>query len=161
MKVGKIMRPVRAVGPRASLAEAASVMWENDCGFVPVVEPGSLQLCGVLTDRDICMGGLTQGLPLEQIPVDRSMSRRVFTCAPSDEVATIHETMREHHVRRVPVVDDEKHVLGVLSLTDLAVRGTTGSSRRSRAAREVGLTLGQIADKTPTEHVEKSEEAEA
>ena len=74
MKVQDVMtRNVAACGVDESLNRAAQLMWECDCGSIPVLD-ASGSVCGMLTDRDICMAAYTQGLPLTQIPVRNVMS---------------------------------------------------------------------------------------
>jgi CBS-domain-containing membrane protein len=94
-------------------------MWNSDCGFVPVVDPDG-RVVGIVTDRDICMGAYTQGRPLHEINVEIVMSREVFVCRPSDSPAQAQALMQQHKVRRLPVVDGEERVIGILSLGDIA-----------------------------------------
>ena len=77
MKVQEAMtRNVAACGVRDMLNRAAQLMWECDCGSVPVVDEAG-NVCGMITDRDICMAAYTQGLPLDQILVRSTMSPRL------------------------------------------------------------------------------------
>jgi CBS domain-containing protein len=89
----------------------------------------------MITDRDICMAAYTQGLPLHAIEVSRAMSNRVFACAPGDDVAHAEQLMREHQIRRLPVVDDAGHVVGVLSMNDVA----------REAARELDMRKQEVS----------------
>src|SRR5262245_37188895 len=93
------------VGPDASLTDAARLMWETDCGFVPVVDPQSGSLVGVLTDRDACMAAYTQGLPFGAIRVGSAMAKKVHTCRADEDVKKAHDQMRRHQLRRLPVLD--------------------------------------------------------
>jgi CBS domain-containing protein len=120
MKIEKLMtRNVRACAPTDSLATAAHLMWEGDLGLVPVVDAEGRPV-GVLTDRDICMSALFNGARLEEVPVARSMSREVATVRADDSVREALDLMREQRVRRLPVVDADGRLAGVLSLADLA-----------------------------------------
>ena len=121
MKAGEIMtRNVATLPVTGTLADAAKLMWDCNCGILPVVSETEGRLTGVVTDRDVCMGALTQGAPLHQIPVTASMSHEVATCLESDDLLTVEESMRGRRVRRLPVIDGERQVIGIISLDDLA-----------------------------------------
>src|ERR1700735_5538273 len=100
MKVADSMtRDVRASSVHDSLNAAARVMWENDCGCVPIVDSQG-RLVGIVTDRDICMAAYTQGVPLEAIAVERAMSPKVISCARTDDLDTAHTLMRKYQIPR-------------------------------------------------------------
>jgi CBS domain-containing protein len=99
--------------------EAARIMWERDCGAVPVVDRHG-HVAGMITDRDICMAAYFQGEPLSQIRVTDVMSRELRVCRAEDDVAAAERVMRENQVRRLPVVKDGTMLVGILSLSDLA-----------------------------------------
>jgi CBS domain-containing protein len=121
MLVRDIMTPiVETCGPGSTLADAARIMWEDDCGFVPVVDPATGRLCGVLTDRDACMAAWDFVRPLTQITVSSAMTPEPVTVGEWESVAAAHLLFREHQVRRLPVVDRDGSLRGVLSLSDLA-----------------------------------------
>jgi CBS domain-containing protein len=129
------------------LAAAARIMWERDCGFVPVIdEVGRLQ--GVVTDRDACMASYTQGRSLLTIPVSSAMATRVVTIQAGDDLARAHELLRTHRIRRLPVVDDDQHVVGVLSIKDLAAQAHASGAREQVAA--LAETVAQVTqDRSP------------
>jgi CBS domain-containing protein len=127
----------RVCAPDDTLNEAARIMWEADCGCVPVVKEG--RLVGVLTDRDACMAAYTKGRSLHDVRVREAMSRAVRTCRASDRVDTALETLREAKVRRLPVVDERCQVVGMFSLSDAA--RAVAALRTLRARRESGEQL--------------------
>ncbi len=100
------------------LDAVARILWENDCGIVPIVDAGGL-LAGVVTDRDLCMASYTQGRTLVEIPVTAVMSRSVRTCRADEPVAAVLATMQQAQVHRLPVVDARGVVLGIVSTNDL------------------------------------------
>lgn len=116
----------------SSLHEAAKVMWERGCGIVPVLgESVRDEVIGVVTDRDLAMAAYASGRTLQEIPVARAMATRVYSCKPTDSLKAAEKMMRRAHVRRLPVVDDANHLLGVISLTDIAAPGSMqGSASR-------------------------------
>ncbi len=137
--VGHIMtRGAVACGRWESLAAAAKILWEVDCGVVPILD-GEQGLVGVLTDRDLCMASYTQGRPLSEIAVESVLSREPVTIQESESLDRAVELMQAHSIRRLIVVDGEHHCVGVLSLADL-VRYTT-SEASSAAAREALIEL--------------------
>jgi CBS domain-containing protein len=120
MKVQELMSSdVVTCRPDDMLERAAQIMWEHDCGAVPVVDAES-HVVGVITDRDVCMASYTQGRPLWQIPVSTACSHTVYSCTLSDSVQNAEKLMRTTQVRRLPVVDTEGKLWGVISLGDLA-----------------------------------------
>jgi CBS domain-containing protein len=129
MKVHELMsHPVHTCRAEDSLETAARLLWENDCGIVPVVDhDGRAQ--AAITDRDICMGAYTRGQRLADLRVGDSMSRSLVSCRFDEDVAVAASRMAEHAVRRLPVLDGDGRIRGVLSLSDLARRqGDTGAA---------------------------------
>jgi CBS domain-containing protein len=149
MLVDELMqKDVRSCAPDDPMNEAARAMWEADCGFVPVVEPGSRRVVGVITDRDVCMASYTRGRTLAELRVRDAMSANVRTCAPGDSLGAAESAMRAAHVRRLPVVDASGQLLGVLSLADLA-RGYArlrASGKKGISAAELGELLAEISE---------------
>lgn len=112
-------QPVSVCQLSDNLDQAARLMWEDDCGAVPVIDAGG-RAVAMLTDRDICMAAYTQGKPLREIPVNTAMSKSVQTCSAEDTLEDVEQQMMLHQIRRLPVLDREGQLLGVLSLNDLA-----------------------------------------
>lgn len=122
MKVRDLMiTDVKCCETYNTLNSAAQMMWDNDIGCVPVVEHG--RVVGMLTDRDICMAAFIQGVPLTGSLATSAMSKQVFSCAPNDDIAAAEKLMREKQVRRLPVVDAQGHLAGIISLNDIALEG--------------------------------------
>jgi CBS domain-containing protein len=122
---------------------AARIMWERDCGIVPVVDREG-RIAGMLTDRDICIAGYTQNRVLSEIPIAEVIGKKpVVTVRPTDSVETAEGLMREHQLRRLAVVDSNQRLVGVLSLNDLA-RGA-GRHPRDVSSEGVARTLAAIS----------------
>jgi CBS domain-containing protein len=145
MRISDLMtRDVATLEPDATAFDAAHLMWDRDCGFLPVVHPLSRKVIGIVTDRDVCMASWTQGLPLREIPVSRIMSRSIITCSPGDDLERAHARLRGHQVHRLPVVDESERIVGVISLNDLArhavrQRGPGGSAEKTAIAETLGV----------------------
>jgi CBS domain-containing protein len=110
---------VRTCFTSDSLATAAQLMWEHDCGCVPVLNEHGL-VVGMLTDRDICMAAFFQGVPISGIKVSAVMSRKLFGCISDDDLSAAETIMRERKVRRLPVLNPEGRLVGLFSLSDIA-----------------------------------------
>jgi CBS domain-containing protein len=148
MKVDDIMtRDVRSCSPEESLSSAAQIMWEIDCGAVPVVD-AERRVIGMITDRDICMASHLQGVILGEGSVASAMARDIKCCGPHDSPATVQTLMQQHKIRRVPVVDAERRLIGIITLADLAyVMGgsqTPGGDGMTWSA--VGHTLAAVCE---------------
>lgn len=147
MKISELMsRAPKACRETDTLDRAAQLMWENDCGFVPVVnEKGSL--VGTMTDRDICMAAWTQGKPLNQVQVAWVSRHAVFTVNEADSIEAAELLMLRKQIRRLPVLDLEGRLVGVLSLGDLARRlDVVTTPRGPGVSREsVAQTLAGIS----------------
>lgn len=141
MKAAEVMtREVKTCGERDPLNRAARIMWEHDCGCVPVVSADN-RVIGILTDRDICMAAYTQGLPLHAIKAESAMARTVVSCSPDDEITTVEDLMRQNKVRRLPVVDKDGRLSGIVSLNDLALE-----AERQRKAGGGELSGDEISE---------------
>ena len=146
MNVGQLMtHNVRACRPEDTLDTAAKIMWDNDCGCVPVLD-AHRQIIGMLTDRDICMAAYTQGGALRSLRVSSAMSRKVHSCKAEDSLAAAEEFMRTNLIRRLPVTDAEGHLVGIISLNDLAreAEHERTQAKKEVTGDEVGLTLAAI-----------------
>ncbi len=111
-------QPVHACTTGDTLDRAARLLWEHDCGAVPVLAPRG-EVVAMVTDRDICMAAYIQGRPLWQIPVTVAASRRVHCVRSDAPLAEALHLMRMHRVRRLPVVDFGHNLVGILSLADV------------------------------------------
>ena len=100
-----------------------------------------------VTDRDICMAALTRGQPLHEIPIAVAMAKEVLSCAPDASLIDAEEVMWSAQVRRLPVVDAEGTLVGIVSLNDLALLAghEIGRKNRDLSAQEVTATLAAIS----------------
>lgn len=120
MRIEELMRePVVSCRAGDTAAQAAELMWNHDVGVLPVLGDDH-RVVGVVTDRDLCMEAYTQGKPLADLPVAKSMSTALFSCRPSDPVDVAERLMREKQVHRLPVIDPAGKLVGMVSLNDLA-----------------------------------------
>ena len=118
MKVKELMTTnPKTCATDVSVATAANLMWEGDCGILPVVENG--KLVGVVTDRDMYIALATRNTRASELPVSAVVSDHVVTCAPEDDVHAALSAMKRARVRRLPVLGFGDTVLGILSIDDV------------------------------------------
>jgi CBS domain-containing protein len=122
MKVKELMTTSPAACTLTNtLADAGGMMWQHDCGVLPIVAEGG-KVVGLITDRDICMAGVLNGRQLAHIAVKEVTSDKVFTCTPDDDVRAALKTMQDNKVRRLPVVTADGALQGILSINDIVLR---------------------------------------
>lgn len=142
---------VASVSLDDALSTAASRMWERDCGALPVLE-GSGRVVGMLTDRDICMATWSRATAPELVSVKDAMSTKLVVCSADDAIEDAQALMRSSQVRRLPIVDAEQNLVGVLSLADIARSAMAGNDPRRDEERRRGIvsTLAVISQRLPT-----------
>jgi CBS domain-containing protein len=127
MKVQECMsRDVKIAAPAQSIQDAASMMGDIDCGFLPVGEDD--RLVGTITDRDIAVRAIGQGKGPET-PVRDVMSKEVLYCYEDQDLAHVTKNMAEQQVRRLPVLNRDKRLVGIVSLGDVAL--SDGNAKRT------------------------------
>ena len=132
---------VQVVQPQESLRRAASLMQELDIGVLPVCDGERLQ--GMLTDRDITIYGVAEGLNPDEACVSDVMTEDVEYCTADQDVQVVMRLMGDKQVRRLPVVDADKKLVGIVSLGDLAVRQDGHIDRTVREISEPGNPPGE------------------
>src|SRR5271157_77234 len=143
MRVEQLMRSdVHTVAKGASLERAVMLMAQYNCGCVPVVDQAR-HIVGIVTDRDVCMAVLREKKLLQNIAVDEVMSTKVHVCSTEDSVAYVAHLMESTGVRRLPVLDEDETLAGIISLYDLANEASreVGSTERDLLFSDLGRTL--------------------
>ena len=145
MRVSDIMtREVATVRTDEKASAAARLMWDCDCGALPVLDETG-RAVAVITDRDICMATLFQDRPPSQFPVSLAMSRDLHFCLPEHDVTTAEQRMRVQQIRRLAVLDADRRLVGIVSLADI-VRATARAEGKKGTlpSDEVTATLLDI-----------------
>ncbi len=128
MKVSELMTPDLVVcDPDTNLAEAAKLMWDRDCGILPIVDQMG-HVAGLITDRDVCMAVATKGRLASRISVTEVASGRVVGVSPDADIAMALKTMADHQVHRLPVIDDHGMLKGMVSMNDVILFGNGKSA---------------------------------
>lgn len=152
MKIQQLMTPnVHICHPDDSMSTAAEKMWTYDIGSLPVIDDSG-QVIGMITDRDICMAAFTQGKSLAEIPVWIAMSKELFTCTSDDSIKDAEDTLRSRQVRRLPVLNQNRSLVGIVSLNDIVREAEREMSSKNReiSTQEVTSTLASVSQ--PRQH---------
>lgn len=130
MKVGDVMTKTPAYcNPETNLAAAAEILWNRNCGVLPIVDSNE-KLVGVVTDRDMCVAlGTRNRLPSE-ITVKDVTSGNIVACKPDDDLRRALASMAEARVRRLPVIDAAGKLQGILSMDDVVLHTQTRGIKR-------------------------------
>jgi CBS domain-containing protein len=145
MKVFEVMTiDVGFCHPEDNLTKAAQIMWEKDCGIVPVLT-AEKQVVGVITDRDIAIAAATRNRRTASIKAGEMNLLPVKTCAGEDDVKDALRRMRKYKVRRLCVTNPDKELLGIISLSDILLKAGEKKSVR----KLIFSTLEAIAKPAP------------
>ncbi len=135
MKCREIMtKNVRYASPDASVSDVATMMRDGDMGAVPVVDEG--KLIGIVTDRDIVVRLVSEGKSAET-PISEAMTTELFTVAPDDFAFEAIRLMGDKQVRRIPVVNPDGSLAGIIAIADVALE--------MEDEREIAETLEEIS----------------
>ncbi len=119
MKVSEVMHPgVHWVEPGTPIVEIAKLMRDQDIGSLPVGEND--RLVGMVTDRDIVCRGIAEGFDCSTMTARDVMSSGIIYCRDSEELEDAVRVMEQHEIRRLPVINDAKRMVGILSLGDVS-----------------------------------------
>lgn len=120
MKVKDFMiKNVCCVTPDTKISDVAKIMNENHIGSVPVCDNNNC-ICGILTDRDIVLRGVACGKNVDSTPISDIMSCNVCSCDENENIEQAENKMSQNQIRRLPVCDENNHVIGILTMGDLA-----------------------------------------
>jgi CBS domain-containing protein len=137
---------VQRCGPDTNLAAAAKMMWDRDCGVLPVLNVQG-QVLGMITDRDICMACASKNRAPSDITVGETVSGKTYRCKSSDDVHTAMDLMKREQVRRLPVVDEAGVLQGLISMNDLILLAgeTKAGKAQAISCEDVARTLKAIS----------------
>jgi CBS domain-containing protein len=109
--------------PNDSVAKAAELMKSQNIGSIPVIEnEQSQKLVGIVTDRDLALKIIAEGRDAKSTKVESVMTRKVVTCRADDDLQKALDAMAEHQLRRIPIVDNDNKVVGIIAQADVATR---------------------------------------
>ena len=147
MQVKQVMTTdIATCRPDTNLAVVAKLMWDKDCGFVPVVDAAG-KVAGVITDRDICIASATRRLLPDQIAAAQAMRRPpVHTTQPEEAIEKALATMKQFQVRRLPVIAADGTLKGVVSMNDIVL---AAQQKEGPAPADIVSTLSAICAHGP------------
>ncbi|MGB8980469.1 MAG: CBS domain-containing protein [Anaerolineales bacterium] len=109
--------------PNDSVAKAAELMKSGNIGSIPVVEnEQTKKLAGIVTDRDLALKIIAEGRDAKSTKVEAVMTHKVVTCRADDDLQKALDAMTEHQLRRIPVVDNDNRIVGIIAQADVATR---------------------------------------
>lgn len=109
--------------PEDMVAEVARLMKRENIGPIPVIEnEESRKLVGIVTDRDLALKIVAEGRDAKSTKVETVMTRKVVTCRADDDLQIALDAMSKHQLRRIPIVDNDYKILGIISQADVATR---------------------------------------
>lgn len=134
LRVGDVMtRDIASVHPVDNVQLAARLMGDYDCGAIPVVDRQNRPI-GMITDRDIAIRAVANGLDPAYMPVGDLMTHEAFACHVNDSLVNCMRSMSRHRIRRMPIVDDRNRIVGIVSQSDLAQHASENAGLGERRA---------------------------
>ena len=148
MNASEVMsRPVWTCSIDDTLERVARVMWERDCGCVPLVD-ADCRAVAMITDRDVAMASYLQGKPLHEIVARSAASHSLAFVHEDTPLEAVENQMRDWQIRRVPVIDDDGRVVGIVTLNDIAMHSAPGGRRIGPlSAESISKTLHAICER--------------
>lgn len=141
MKVKEVMMKTPATCmAETNLGAAVELLWDRNCGILPVVN-AEQKVVGVVTDRDICIALGTRNRLSGEIAVQEVATDKVFACTPDDDIRTALGTMAQAKVRRLPVINADGKLEGILSMDDVVLH-----SEKRLAAKSTELSHDDIVE---------------
>jgi CBS domain-containing protein len=140
MKIREAMSPNPVCClPTDSAQRVARTMCDHNVGSIPVVlDQDSRKLVGVITDRDLCCSVIGNGLDPKSVTIEKFMTLNPVTCREGESIENCERLMQEHQIRRMPIVDAEDHVIGIVAQADLALKDNP--ERVSKTVAEISKT---------------------
>jgi CBS domain-containing protein len=147
MQVQQIMTTdVATARPDTNLAAISKLMWDRDCGFVPVIDAAG-KVSGVITDRDICIASATRRMLPEQITATQAMRHApIHASEPEEPIEKALATMKQFQVRRLPVIAADGTLKGIVSMNDIVL---ASQQKEGPASAEIVSTLAAICAHRP------------
>ena len=109
--------------PNDMVAKVAQLMQRDNFGSIPVIEDEQTQkLVGIVTDRDLALRIIAKGLDAKSTKVESVMTRQVVTCRAEDDLQKALDAMAKHQLRRIPIVDNDNRIVGIIAQADVATR---------------------------------------
>ena len=122
--------------PESTVKQAVQLMKEQNCGAIPIVDK-EMRLKGIVTDRDITLFVILQGKDPETTKLQEFMNKDVITCSETDELDEAISRMKQYKIRRIPIVDSQNKLKGMISLGDIAVKAPQEEHKAFEALEKI------------------------
>jgi CBS domain-containing protein len=122
-----MVRTPASCGPETNLAAATAILWNRNCGILPIVDSRQ-RVTGVVTDRDLCIAMGTRNRLPGEITLAQVASGKVYSCRPEEAIPVALEVMAQNKVRRLVVVDGEGRLQGILSMDDVVLHAESAGA---------------------------------
>ena len=144
MKVSDVMMsdPAFCV-PESNIGEAVEMLWNHNCGILPVVNAAG-KVIGVITDRDVAIAMGTRGRRAGELRVGDVVPERVYTCGANEDIRAALATMARQRLRRLPVVNNQGRLEGLLSMDDIIIHFEKLAGEDQISSEEIVDTLQKI-----------------
>jgi len=130
--------------PSDTAERAAKIMRDADAGVVPIIEnEQSRKVIGIVTDRDLCMNVVAEGRDPRATQVSEAMTTAVVSCSPQDSVDKATELMRENQIRRIPVVDEQHRLAGIVAMADIVGRANVRTTETHETLKTVSAPTSE------------------
>src|SRR5262249_32940131 len=130
--------------PSDTAERAAKIMRDADAGVVPIIEnEQSRKVIGIVTDRDLCMNVVAEGRDPRATKVHEAMTTTVVSCSPQDSVDKATELMRENQIRRIPVVDEQHRLAGIVAMADIVGRANVRTTETHETLKTVSAPTSE------------------
>ncbi len=138
--------------PDDLVAKAAHLMKTENVGSIPVIESEQTRkLVGIVTDRDLAVKVVAKGLDANSTKVEAVMTRKVVTCLAEDDLQKALDAMAEHQLRRIPIVDSEHRIVGIIAQADVATR-VNQPEKTAEMVKDISQASAKAPHKKSAEH---------
>lgn len=145
MKIKHVMtKDPRCCVPSDTAQQAAIIMRDEKAGVVPVIDSEqSRKIVGIVTDRDLCMNIVAEGRDARTAHVQECMTTAVVSASPQDALEKATELMRDNQIRRIPVIDEQRRLVGIVSLADVVERANVKTGETHETLKTVSAPTGE------------------
>lgn len=131
-----------------SLAAAAAIMRQRDCGVVPILGADN-RVVGIITDRDICNAVFSRDCPPSEVKVEEFCRENIVVCQPNEKIGDALKKMRKHQIKRLPVTSQSGELVGIISITDILSTTSKNKKVNKKIRKKIISTLLEISKPRP------------
>ncbi|MGI8883319.1 MAG: CBS domain-containing protein [Pyrinomonadaceae bacterium] len=149
MKVQDVMTSDAAFClPTSNLADAAAIMWQKDCGIVPILDAEN-RVVGLITDRDAFIAAFSRDCQPSKIKLEEFCRENIIVCQPNEKIGDALRKMRKHRIKRLPVTSQNGELVGIISITDILSTTSKNKKASKKLRKKIVSTLLEIGKPRP------------